>query len=246
MSEADLRSEFSALLDQLNKRPDILGMQAALEDEILDKHRALFPRSRARIQDSRTGRWAKVCKLGAKFQAEFDGICERHRAQADVVFHDDRERRVAIERRLAEIAQEIQPVPAPDLYKAHDAWASSYHTQGFGAESYAKAEAEHRAFMLRYAGVEVEIKRVEERTPSTAMPGKVHVSVRYEVWARCTELDYEIARRMPGPSPKDELQWHWNRGVNPRVLHPFLPHGLEEKLGVSFLPVRDADGRLSP
>ena len=46
----------------------------------------------------------------------------------------------------------------------------------------------------------------------------------------------EIAREIEGKEDmKDWLERMWKSGRNPRVECPFLPHGLEEKLGVSYV-----------
>ena len=40
--------------------------------------------------------------------------------------------------------------------------------------------------------------------------------------------------RKPVQSFKDQIKSCWKRGVNPRVYNPFLPAGLEEKLGLDY------------
>ena len=42
-------------------------------------------------------------------------------------------------------------------------------------------------------------------------------------------LDY-----VQGPSLREWLALCWKRGCNPRVYNPWLPHGIEERLGVTY------------
>jgi hypothetical protein len=109
-------------------------------------------------------------------------------------------------------------------------WLSSYSSQGFGMQNYARRAAELKAAEAApYCDTEI----VEDVSKS-AITGKPNLYA-YVVMALVEhELDAEIVRRKPGMDLRDWLKWCWKNGVNPRVYNPFLPHGLEEKLGITY------------
>jgi len=48
------------------------------------------------------------------------------------------------------------------------------------------------------------------------------------------DLDVELIRHRSGLTLREFVKGCWRRGLNPRVYNPFLPHGLEERLGVTY------------
>jgi hypothetical protein len=86
---------------------------------------------------------------------------------------------------------------------------SAFYSQGFGAERYALASAEAEADVAKLYGIDVVVK-----------PGDHEYLV--EVFA--TERDIEILTRRPGPSMREQI----------RVINPYLPTGLEAKLGLDI------------
>ena len=97
---------------------------------------------------------------------------------------------------------------------------STYYSQGFGAERYALACAEGEADVARLYGVEVRV------TPSDR-EYLVEVLV-------AAQRDIEILTRRPGLSMREQIKAALKRGANVRVLNPYLPHGLEAKLGLDY------------
>lgn len=229
------RARFAALLGRLEEGLDLHALQREMEDELLAAYRARFPRSRPRIPEDPWGRWAKVRKLGEKFQEEFDEIVGRWRTDVEERTRDLETRKKAVEEELRELAETLEPESSGELRKVYEVGTYAYRTQGFGAAAYARGDARRHAAMLEMEGVEAEVREVPGSRDRWGIQ-----SCEFEVWARCSELDHEIVKRRPAPPLKDQLQWCWDRGLNPRVFNPFLPHGLEEKLGVSFQPVREA------
>lgn len=245
----DPRARFQALLEELSTGVDTLAAQAALEQEILDLFRERFPKSRVKIPEKREdGRWqAMLKKVAPKLGDDFDRICNEHRARHNEALDKMDARRKEIKGELAAIADDLEIQHADEARKFYEVHSSSYHTQGFGAASYARADAERHARDLTFHGIEVEVRKVEGETFRTYGPfGRSVTPITFEVWAKCSETDYQIARYKEGMTLAQQLQWCWNRSINPRVMNPWLPHGLEEKLGVSFLPVRDDEGNLAP
>lgn len=97
---------------------------------------------------------------------------------------------------------------------------STFYSQGFGAERYAMASADGDADVARLYGVEVRV------VPS---PSDREYLVQVLV---AGQRDIEILTRRPGPSMREQIRAALRRGANVRVLHPYLPPGLEEKLGL--------------
>jgi len=115
--------------------------------------------------------------------------------------------------------------PAPEWALFRRVYVSSYSTQGFGAGHYAKSCAEDHADHARHHGVEVEVRREG---------GDTRGSECFAVYVKLGPRDLALLEQKPGPSLRDWLKACWKRGANPRVLNPFLPHGLEERLGIDY------------
>lgn len=135
-----------------------------------------------------------------------------------------------------ELAEQVEPVPGDTWNKAARINSTAYNTQGFGAHHYAKRSAESQLPHYAANGLEAEVRvdRWDDRPDYEPLYGKRSGIADYEVWVKADPLDIEIAKRRPGMSLKDWLQWCWSNGTNPRVFDPTLPHGLERELGVSI------------
>ena len=141
-----------------------------------------------------------------------------------------------IKDKLVELAEQVEPVPGDTWHKATTINSTSYNTQGFSAHHYAKRSAEGQIPQFATHGLEAEVRvdRWDDRPDYKPLFGKKRSGIAdYEVWVKADPLDIEIAKRRPGMALKDWLQWMWDHGCNPRVLNPYLPHGLERELGVS-------------
>jgi len=219
----------------------MLRAQAEMEDEILAAHRASKPRSRPRVPPPATVsdrgepdlvaariRWAAVQKLGARVMSpgRMKEVIERHRASSSDALRgvcgSAEEERQKIEGEICELASALAPEVSDDWHLVDSVPSSSYRTQP-AAEFYAHGDAEIQALEFRRAGVPAEVRLVHGKW------GPV-----YEAWARCAELDVEIVQRSRRLDVAGYLRECWRRGLNPRVLLPGLPAGLEEKLGVSY------------
>jgi len=47
-------------------------------------------------------------------------------------------------------------------------------------------------------------------------------------------LDGEVVKRRYAFTLKERVRRCWKNGLNPRVFHPFLPHGYEEKNSLDY------------
>lgn len=130
-------------------------------------------------------------------------------------------------------AAESAPIPASTEWVFyHRSYGSCYASQGFGQLKYTRQAAENAADLARFYNIPVEVREVNRHSYKSC--NWTMETADYEVWVKTTELGAEVLRRKPGPGLRDWLKACWKRGVNPRVYDPFLPHGLEERLGLDY------------
>jgi hypothetical protein len=106
--------------------------------------------------------------------------------------------------------------------------SSTYSSQGFGASKYAEGDAQQSFDLATSCGAKAELRPIQR--------GSDRWGVNYtdfEVWVCTTEAGLEMLRRKK-VNLRDWMKACWARSVNPRVLNPFLPPGLEEKLGIDY------------
>jgi hypothetical protein len=78
-------------------------------------------------------------------------------------------------------------------------------------------------------GVKARVERVVR--PSTVIKSGL---VSFQVTAMVSDsIDVEIIKNKQ-ESLRDWLKNCWKRGVNPRVYNPWLPPGLEDKMGLDY------------
>jgi hypothetical protein len=109
--------------------------------------------------------------------------------------------------------------------------ASSWSSQGFGANKYAKAHAEADADIARALGLVAEVRPVGEHKIGGSYPRTL---IDYGTFANTTWTGWEVAVRKNAVPLRDWVSNCLKRHVNPRVYYPFLPHGYEEKVGLDF------------
>ena len=138
-----------------------------------------------------------------------------------------------IEYALNEMAGCIDLVSSDTSVEAYAVDSSRYSTQGWSSNKYAREDAEMYAETLRGQGLRAEIE-VTRGEPYQTYGGGTNCVVYYKVMAWCSETMIEVAKRKPTQSLRDWLKSCWKRGCNPRVMNPYLPEGLEEKLGIDY------------
>jgi hypothetical protein len=132
------------------------------------------------------------------------------------------------EARLIALAETL-PLPESDEWVLLGSCSGSeYHTQGFGANSYAKASASLILPKAEYYGLTVELRESQRER------GEYYANGQYDVYARTTELGREILDRKPEPPFRDVAKRLLQQSRNLRVYYPFLPHGWEEANGLDF------------
>jgi len=140
----------------------------------------------------------------------------------------------AIKDMLDDLAEKAEVHPGEEWNLSRSVSNTDYNTQGFGADRYARASVEQGLPVAAMYGLEAEI-RVRYLRDSPTWKGSPKTNVTYyEMWVKASPLDIEILKRKPGLTMKEWIAACWRAGTNPRVYNPFLPHGLEEKLGVDY------------
>lgn len=106
-------------------------------------------------------------------------------------------------------------------------WVYPNFTQGLGQDHYDRKTAERYKLHAEQNGIEAEIEVTQTGAKRRYNSYKVFVFVEHPA-------DLEMLRLAPGMTMREFVKWAWGNGVNPRVYHPFLPHGFEEQNGLDF------------
>lgn len=196
-----------------------IGIGVAASLELADRIRSYSKTAAKKDEDHEVFAWASK-------RLEDWEIVELRRPIADRVARD----RAVLRREMSwydhlldRLAPKVEILPGPfRLFKLSRSYTYATQTDRIG---YARRAAHMTASELETHGV---IARVEP-APKGEYPSfrdfRVEVAVE-------SDLDVEVLRRLPGPSPREWLKACWRNGINPRVINPYLPHGLEAKLGI--------------
>jgi hypothetical protein len=168
-----------------------------------------------------------------------DAIRARYKALADGWFkgkfvpYED-----GIKKQLDELALVVNPPKTKTLNMVHVVYSGTYNSQGYGAMKYTEEAAERKADHIRLCGFKAEVR------PEGKLYRDPHYGVcsqSFAVWANVDRDGYEVLKRKPGLTLRDWVKACWKKGINPRVENPFLPPGIEEKLGIDYYG-NDLDG----
>jgi len=209
-------TELQALWPTLRQKSD--EMNGELTAALAADYKTAFPRRRySREKFSQ-------CPNGVAIDADF-------RARADVWLKEVyRPAEKALEEKLDAIARECLPDHTLELNHVSTVYSGSYASQGYGCEKYTREAAEHQAERARFNGFKAELRKV-------GTPFRDKWGITYQDWGvfvDCSTAGWELLKRRPAQSLKDWMKACWGRGVNPRVYNPFLPYGIEEKLGIDY------------
>jgi hypothetical protein len=137
--------------------------------------------------------------------------------------------------RLSELAAGI-PLPVSNTeveIGRSSGWG--WMSQGYGANAYARNDAERKADKARLHGLEVTVVTIEKEETDRSVE-------TYGVFAQTTEVGKLLLQFREEPDLRSEVAMMWKRGANPRVYMPFLPHGYEASVGLDMfgndLPVK--------
>ena len=179
---------------------------------------------------------------------EFVAHLTLYQARGKIVSVDLRMKKDAAEKVVFDIAYELTPRPGPHPVRIRSASSYDFHTQGFGAEKYARGTVELAALGARALGLEVTVesddpppppKYYRSDTPERRWAARAHVED--------PAIDVEIILARP-LALREWVRQCWKMGVNPRVYNPYLSVGYEEKVGLDYFgndlkEKRDAAGK---
>jgi hypothetical protein len=190
---------------------------AAFTERVVAAARELKPKAK-KMSPTRAG---KV--LGDAYQPLKDELVARWASgyAARKMAVDD-----AVEARRAHLAS-LEPIAGDEWFGLDETWESTYRTQGWGAKTYAKGAAEHRAMGYHNGSPGIEIRVREE-------PKEYSTDYHIEAAVAC-ELEADIVKaRFDPPSMRELVKMSWAAGLNPRVIYPSIPHGFEEEEGIDW------------
>lgn len=216
----DPRERFRVLhgyLGELKSYALVEVLQKQFDTELEDAVAALnLPKKRGKKKEPHEILGDQYAVIRAKYTTAIEQTMAARREEADQV-----------KETLANLADTIPVVPGDTWVKRATVSTVDYGSQGLGANTYARASAQQKAEHYVLAGLAAEVRvRHSENTRSDL--------TYFEVWVQASEEDCEIAYYKSGQSFKDWLQGCWDKAINPRVLLPGLPWGIEEKLGVTI------------
>lgn len=194
--------------------------------------RLQWDRRRVELWKAANPRKRKVPKF---FELDTPGLeAEQNQwqARADALFARYQSAKDRWTNELKQAAEGLEVRPGDTWNKADERHSSSYRSQGYGAETYAKGSAESAADFYRALGLEVEI-RSQYRKYEGARQWPFG-STTYEVWVKADPQTIEICEYKPAISLREQVRLCWARGVQPRVFMPNLPVGFEEKNGLDY------------
>ena len=223
-------SEFSEALARLEAItsahwPTIQGLQARYEAQLRAEYKRLYPKRKQpaewyAVRDKLPAE--TVAAIYDPLKAEVDKLCADNAAA-------EREAEAELQRLAADLPLPIGDKLRPRLFYEVD--SGRYSTQGYGACKYARDNAEREADKARLHGLGAEVHELSSKYYPGIYGGQ-HAS--YGVLIDTTPLGYEILKRKPELPLREYVRRCWKRGVNPRVMMPFLPHGYEEQVGLDY------------
>jgi len=202
--------------------------QTRCDRELTRVYRAAFPRRKLPADHDGQPNARFLPRLKAELAPGYVDAYARYQVLAEKIVARRRRAWKGWQARLVALAEHTSIEPGESRV-VWEHWASTWSTQGWGAEAYARGAAEGDADKARYYDVPVEVVRVSE--PFTTGRG---AHVKYQVKCAVSELGAEVLKRRSGPSLREWVRLCWKRGVNPRVYSPFLPAGYEERVGLDY------------
>lgn len=125
-----------------------------------------------------------------------------------------------IAQKLNALAPLINPVPLTAMNRIKVSDTSTYRSQGYGQNSYARGALKPAERVLSEAGFLVEVRTVmwKDVLPSA----ELNDVYAYELWANTERYVLDALRRASTQSVVELAAEHWKNGQNPAVYNPFL------------------------
>jgi hypothetical protein len=184
-------------------------MQAEYVEALAADYKKAFPKRKAYTRDKYNDCPNREA-LKAYWQGKADALISKHVADKQ-----------GLEDQLDALAarEDLLPWSCEGMNKVYSILHSTYQSSDLGSGKYARESAESRAEDARMYGLKAEVK----------FEGHC-----YDLYVNTDEVGWDLVQRKPGISLKAWIKRCWARGCNPRVYNPFLPVGLEEKLGLDY------------
>ena len=219
------RELFATLLEQQKrKKYEHSDLYRALQEQLTEA----FKRHTGKAGEAARERAVKKLPL-----AEYNAIRDPYAQEYERRYGELKAEIEALEKQLRVMAPHLKPLPGDQWLPFREkVYASTYSSQGLGARSYARGSCVVVAKLLESQGWTA---RVVDFPPGTGPDGKPYGSglESFQVEVQLAEaLDVEILKRSHAPALRDQVKATLKAGLNIRVFSPFLPHGIEAKLGL--------------
>lgn len=198
---------------------------AEYQAKIASLYQEAFPKGRVRDFAKQVD---KLRQQGLDLQAVVAPYDARTKTLGDAMIAEGDQ----LEAQLVAMAADLDVPATPDLHLRYTAFHGTYRSQGYGAPRYTQADAQRHADAAARHGLQAEVREVNKTTIDGHWGNRDLLD--FGVFTNTTDTGWEIVSRKPGLPLREWLAACWKAGTNPRVMNPFLPHGLEERLGVSF------------
>lgn len=216
------RAEFARLLPELarmkSERADLPEIYQARIDARLREYTGCKPEGLQRAV-SKLAQW-EVDEVRRPIVDEFNRRREETRIEIS-----------ALDSHLEKLADAVGPRGGSTWFPYRErVYSSSYSSQGYSAARYAKGSCLVTAHLLGLEGWRARVVDVPMGLGYDGKPSKVEA---FQVEVQLSEpIDVEILKRTFAYSLKDWIKATLKQGLNVRVFSPFLPWGIEEKLGL--------------
>jgi len=212
-----MKSEISRKIQELsfcknNRVSTLKSLQSQFENEILETAKGMKPKIK-KISLSKANEIVSM-EIQQKIFAPY-------KEKADEL---NRELDIKVKQLEDELVSLCDNYKFPDdmgytwsLYKSSSTF--DYHSQGYGAKSYARGALQSSLQHLASLGLDTEVKWISSGFDRWGIE-----SGTYELWVRGDSTDVEIAKWKPGMTLKQTIKAMEEAGVNPRVYFPFLPY----------------------
>ncbi len=206
----------------------------------------------AKLIQTRKDLWETITSLDAK---GMDWVSRFHKrpkcrnrepVEADLDFEGHairdgiaaaREQLVRVKQEIEDLCKTLKPQAGNKQIALEMHYPGSWRSTCQGAH-YAKGAAQADMDRALFAGIPCDVVAICYWSPDLASDS-VHTREVEGCWTAVVsvdnpEVDKEILRYAPAPSLVEQVRLSWARGCNPRVFNPFLPHGFEEKHGITY------------
>lgn len=197
-------------------------IQSAMEARVVLLHKELLGK---RKSDANR---AFQSLVSAGFEDTLKSTIKPYQDEFSVRYNGYKEATNEMEVELKSFSKTYTPEKLEEMTVIKSSSGGSYHTQGFGANKYARERLREDELLLNLLGYKAEIRDAGGHTSEGRYP---MYYADYELWANITPFDYQMMQ-WGGGFFISVLNWAvlcWKRGTNPMVYFPFLSNDDYEK-----------------